>query len=218
MNYQNRPVNGDGRPFHFETASELRSRDDEELAGKVRDGCDDALAILHERHSRAVFGTARRVVGDVGEAEDTVQQVFFELHQAAGTIGDSEGSVKAWLHRRVFQRALNKREHLNSIGFYKSEDAEQLEAECERGMAARFEMLPSELSYLVNELLEQVSSLQRAVIKLYLYEGLAMKEIAPRLGQTLDVVRHNFYNGLKKMRLLLERRERQGEGVDVDNE
>jgi RNA polymerase sigma-70 factor (ECF subfamily) len=216
--YPRRPIPGSGHSSISGELSDLRRITDEELARELSHGCDDALGILYERFAANVLGIARRVIGEHSEAEDTVQQVFIELHRAAGRLSEEKGSVRSWLHARAFQRALNKREHLESIGFYTSKDIDHVSAELERGAAARFQLFPPELSRLVDELLNCVSSRQRVVIKLYLYEGLTMEQIAARIGQTVAVVRHNFYNGLRKMRAVLDGHERIGKITGVDSE
>ncbi|MGH9566849.1 MAG: sigma factor, partial [Candidatus Angelobacter sp.] len=62
----------------------LRTLGDIELVVALRYGCEDALAVLFERHSALVFHIARTIVKDEWEAEETVQQVFFDLFRAIG--------------------------------------------------------------------------------------------------------------------------------------
>ena len=212
------PIPGNGHPSLSGESSNLRTMTDEELARELGKQCDDALGVLYERYAGSILGIARRIIGEHSEAENTVQQVFIELHRTAGRLGEAKGSVRSWLHARAFQRALNRREHLESIGFYNSTDFERLSAELEAGAAARFQFFPPELSFLIDELLNSVSGRQRAVINLYLYEGLTMEQIAARIGQTVAVVRHNFYNGLRKMRSVLDGHERLGKSAGVDSE
>src|SRR5437868_15334035 len=98
--YPNRPTGGDGHASHRESTADLRALSDEELARKLAHGCNDAMAVLYERHAPSILGLAKRVIGDLSEAEDTVQQVFVELHQSAGRLGEAKGSVRSWLHSR----------------------------------------------------------------------------------------------------------------------
>lgn len=199
---------GDDRTSHLDSImAELQTLDDQALVRKLTGGCDDALAVLYERHAPSILRLANRVIGDLSEAEDTVQQVFLELHRSAERLATSE-NIRSWLHSRGFRRALNKREHLELRGFYKSQALDQVEAELVRGSGAQVQLFPPELSRLVDELLAQVSRLESEVIRLYLYEGLSMQQIALQLKKTYAVVRHNFYNGLNKMRSLLTERER----------
>ena len=53
--------------------SQLRAFSDAELMAALRVGCNDALAILFERHSGLVFRIARAIVRDDGEAREPAQ-------------------------------------------------------------------------------------------------------------------------------------------------
>jgi RNA polymerase sigma-70 factor (ECF subfamily) len=191
---------------------------DEELARELSNQHHDALIVLYERYAPSILGIARRVIGEHSEAENTVQQVFIELHRAAGRLSEEKGSVRSWLHARAFQRALNTREHLEAIRFYKSTNLEHLSFALKRGATTRFQLFPPELSRLTDELLNCISPMERDIIELHLYEGLTMEQIADRMKKTVAVVRHNFYNGLRKMRSTLNKHEQINRPSRVDHE
>jgi RNA polymerase sigma-70 factor, ECF subfamily len=44
---------------------------------------------------------------------------------------------------------------------------------------------------------------QRSVIEMASYEGLTMREIAERTGDSFANVRHHYYRGLEKLRTLI---------------
>jgi RNA polymerase sigma-70 factor (ECF subfamily) len=56
---------------------------------------------------------------------------------------------------------------------------------------------------LVKEALGSLNGAQRNVLELAFYEGLTMREISVRTGESFDSVRHNYYRGLEKLRTLL---------------
>jgi len=60
----------------------FRALTDAELMDALRSGCNDALAILFERHSALVFQIARGSLCSDGEAEATVRRVFGDVFQA----------------------------------------------------------------------------------------------------------------------------------------
>jgi len=49
---------------------------DAQLVVRIARRDDGALAEIYRRHARAIYGLARRVVGDVAEAEDVTQEAF----------------------------------------------------------------------------------------------------------------------------------------------
>lgn len=77
--------------------SRLRTLSDAELMDALRSGCNDALAILFERHSALVFRIARGRSRDNGEAEATVQRVFGHIFQAKNLFNSDRESFEHWL-------------------------------------------------------------------------------------------------------------------------
>ena len=69
-----------------------------------------ALGALFERHQRAVFNVAWRVLGDWAAAQDVTQEVFLHLADRVGTFrGDS--TLASWLYRLVVNRSIDARRH-----------------------------------------------------------------------------------------------------------
>lgn len=82
-----------------------RSADGELLEG-CRNGDVGAFEELYDRHGRALYGLARRMLGRPEEAEDVVQETFVTLVRSAATIsGDNPG---AWLRRVAANRCIDR--------------------------------------------------------------------------------------------------------------
>src|SRR5260370_18973443 len=60
-----------------------------------------------------------------------------------------------------------------------------------------------ESARLVQEALEQLTKVERTILEFAFYEGLTMREIAARTGDSFDSVRHHYYRGLEKVRVVL---------------
>src|SRR3984885_4427362 len=75
----------------------LQTFSDTDLMDALRRGCNDALAVLFERHSALVFRIARAILRDDGEAEETVQRVFLDVFRAVNQFNPARGSFKTWL-------------------------------------------------------------------------------------------------------------------------
>jgi RNA polymerase sigma-70 factor (ECF subfamily) len=188
----------------FLSPSRLRTLTDEDLMAALRMGCNDALAVLFERHSPLVFRIARSILRDDGEAEETVQRVFLDVFKAASQFNPDRGSFKTWLLQYAYHRSINRRQHLESNRFYSREELDELApAELFYGSGNLLCSPPQELVCLVEQVLATLESRQRRVIELTYFEGLTAEEIARKTGDTPSSVRHNLYRGLAKLRSVL---------------
>jgi len=192
----------------------LRMLDDAELGAALLSGCTDALAILFERYSRLVFHIARNIVKDNGEAEETVQQVFFDLFRAIGQFRPERGSFKTWLLQFAYHRSINRREHLSANRFYSSEELDettlgQILDETQYAL----QLTPLETTYFITQLLGLLKPKHRRVIELTYFEGLTAEEIASRLGEKASNVRHDLYKALSVLRYALLRAPQAGERI-----
>src|SRR5256885_15186646 len=81
---------------------------DVELMLEVAGGSEEALAVLHRRFARVVFGLAFQAL-DRAAAEDIVQDVFLAVWRNAATFDPQRGSVRAWvLQIRSEERRVGK--------------------------------------------------------------------------------------------------------------
>jgi DNA-directed RNA polymerase specialized sigma24 family protein len=77
--------------------SRLQTLSDAELMDALRSGCNDALAILFERHRALVLQIARAAFSDDEEAEDAVQRAFLDVFQEVKQFNPDRESFKTWL-------------------------------------------------------------------------------------------------------------------------
>jgi RNA polymerase sigma-70 factor, ECF subfamily len=192
----------------FFSPGRLRDLSDEDLMQALSLGCNDALAVLFERHSALVFRIARAILHDDGEAEETVQKVFLDIFRAVDQFNPGRGSFKTWLLQYAYHRSLDRRQHLQAHRFYSREELNELmPAELFYGAGDPLRLPPQEVVCLVEQILSTLESHQRRIIELTYFEGLKAEEIAARTGDTACSVRHNLYRGLAKLReVLLESR------------
>ncbi len=189
----------------FLSPSGLRNLTDEDLTRALRIGCNDALAVLFERHSALVFRIARAILHDDGEAEETVQRVFLDVFRAVNQFNPDRGSFKTWLLQYAYHRSINRRQHLQANRFYSRDELDEMaSAELFSGPGHLLCLLPQEVVCLVEQVLATLESRQRRVIELTYFEGLTAEEIAKRTGDSASSVRHNLYRGLAKLRNVLQ--------------
>jgi RNA polymerase sigma-70 factor, ECF subfamily len=184
----------------------LRLLEDVELAAALRDGCPDALTVLFERHSALIFHIARNIVKDDWEAEETVQQVFFDLFRAIAQFDPERGSFKTWMLQFAYHRSIDRRDHLLCKKFYNSQELnEAIFGGALAGTRSLLQLSTLETTRLIEQILTTLKRPQRRVIELTFFEGLTPEEIAHKLGQTSVVVRNHLYRGLAKLRCALLR-------------
>jgi RNA polymerase sigma-70 factor, ECF subfamily len=175
---------------------------DEALIELVRAEDAVALDILFGRHSRLVYGIARRILRDSGEAEEVVQECFLQVFRKAFSYEPARGSAKAWIVQIAYARARDRRLHLMRRGFYLHTeiDSDSLDAtlagrsDMEQTVGARLDLDRLRCAF------EDLTEIQRKTLKLFYFEDLDLREISARLDEPLGNVRHHFYRGLERLR------------------
>lgn len=166
-------------------------------------GHADVLAIIFDRYYRLVLSVAMKILRDVGEAEDLMQTVFLEIFKSAAQFDPSRGTLKVWLLQYAYHRGMSRRQHLSIRNFYKNSDIAELQGELLPTEVTHFN--DQEIRQLVTQALGSLNDTQSSVLKFAYFEGLSLREIAERTGESLGNVRHHYYRGLNRLRELVKR-------------
>jgi len=163
-----------------------------------------AFSMLVQRHQRLVMGVALRQVGDRHRAEDVFQATFLILAEQAKKIR-KPNSLASWLHgtaRRIGLRALSESQKHpvpSTSDLSQTPDTAMPDPALEKVEDA-FEKhaLDEELSKLPEQL--------REPLVLHYLDGLTGREVAERLGLTVDTVEGRLKRGRHQLRTRLMRR------------
>jgi len=183
-----------------QSVKEPPSVTDEEALIRLKAHDKDALALLFERYSRLILVIGIRVLRDYGEAEELVQNVFIYLYQKAELFQADKGTAKSWITQAAYHRALDRRDYLVYRQFYLGTDLSVLpdtlagDFDVEREVGSKFNREQ------LLKALEELPEKQHLTLKLNFFEGLELREIGERLGDSIANVRHNYYRGLNKLR------------------
>ena len=180
--------------------AQLSRLTDEQLMAELQSGNQDALAVLYHRYNRLIYSIAQKIVRDPAEAEDVVQNVFFEVFRSAANFDPSKGTCKVWLLHYGYHRAINRRQQLNARHFYNLAAIEDVEGALSKKESNLGRFAHGELKHLMQQALSTLNAAQKRVIELATYQGLSMQEISAQTGESLVNVRHHYYRGLKKLR------------------
>lgn len=84
------------------------SQADAILVQRMAQGDEQALGALYDRWQGAVRALAVRIVGDGMEAEDVVEEVFWQAWRQAERFDAARGSLATWLLTLARSRALDR--------------------------------------------------------------------------------------------------------------
>lgn len=161
---------------------------------------------LFEKHYSSLMFYVTRFV-DEDEAEDIIQDVFFELWNRRDKVefGDN---IKSFLYRSAYTKALNVIKHKNIVDNYSAEETELYNSRLEfyqpdnTDVIKRIENI--ELRKEINSAINSLPEKCREIFKLsYIYNH-TNKEIADVLGLSLRTVEAHMYKALKFLRGKLE--------------
>ncbi len=178
---------------------------DEELISLVEQGDAEAFAALYDRHSRAAYSLAYRMMGERQAAEDLAQDAFMKVWRGAGSYRAQRGSVRTWVLSIVHNRGIDQ------IRSYASRRRTQdrIEASAPRSepSEAFAETWRNSQRDQVREALGTLPQEQLKILELAYFSGYTHVEISHLLDIPLGTVKGRMRLGLRKIRAVFESRE-----------
>ncbi len=175
----------------------MTSADEHSLVSRVKQGDRNAFAGIVQRHQRAVFNAAYRMLGSARDAEDAAQETFLRAWQFFDRF-DSNRPLAPWLKRIAVNVCINRLEALKpASGLDEETDPapdpnpgpEAQTVTRDRDQRIRFE-------------LSRLPPRYRIVIELRHFQELSYEQIAEELKRPLSDVKSDLFRARK---LLAER-------------
>jgi RNA polymerase sigma-70 factor, ECF subfamily len=171
--------------------------EDHRTLARMAAGDASALADLYDRHGRAVYSLACRILGDRTEAEDITQDVFSQAWRQAAQYDARRATAAGWLlmmsRTRSIDRLRARRTRPQTMAGDLPESAD-LAAGPEAGV------IGAETAARLREALGGLPEPQRAAIELAYYGGLSHTDIAARLSLPLGTIKTRIRTGLLSLR------------------
>lgn len=187
----------------------------EELVGRARRGDTDAVSALYERTYSKVYYTVKSMIKNEDDVLDVLQDAYLK---AFTHLNSFEGGEKflPWVKQIAANTARDRLRRKTPALFGElTADETQTPAE-ERIPDERPAALPeasldaAETQRLIREILDSLPDDQRAVVGMYYYEELSVREIAEALGVSESAVKSRLLYARRKIEARVRDLEKKG--------
>jgi RNA polymerase sigma factor (sigma-70 family) len=174
--------------------------EDAELLARVSRGDEVAIELIYQRYGGACFALARRILDDVGLAEDVVQQVFLALWQGH-RFDPSRGAVSTWLLSVTHHKAVDVvRRESRRRGVSTDQAMIDIAATGPGPDDEAWRLLRADRT---RAAIRELSAEHREVLLLAYYGGYTQREIADLTGLPLGTVKSRTLAAMNRLRLTL---------------
>ena len=180
---------------------------EQELVKLARQGDTRAFGELIKQNYNACLKRARWMIRNRSDAEDEVQNACWKAFQRLDQFR-GEGTFSAWLGRIVENQCLMRIREERQLRFLHLDEASEsnIRIELVAQMADPEDELGSQqLGNLLRTELSRVPPLLRGVMVLYDVEGLAMPDVAARLGLSIPAAKSRLMRARVEMRARLSK-------------
>ncbi len=161
--------------------------------GRVCSNDQLAMAEVFDRYGSLVYSVALRVLRDPAQAEDVMQEIFFQVWKTPQSFVQVKGSLGAWLAVVARNRAidsLRRRRPTDSVDDVILPAATNLASEVER----------NSMMEKVRVVLQGLPQEQQKTVELAFFEGMSHSEIAAKTGDALGTVKTRIRSALISLR------------------
>jgi RNA polymerase sigma-70 factor, ECF subfamily len=178
---------------------------DKGLISFVRQGDAEAFTTLYDRHSRAAFSLAYRMMGERQAAEDLAQDAFLKVWRSASSYRAERGSVRTWILSIVHNRGIDQiRSHASRR---RTQDKIEASAPRSQPSEAFAQTWRNSQRDQIREALDTLPPEQLKILELAYFSGYTHVEISELLRLPLGTVKGRMRLGLKKIRDYFESRD-----------
>ena len=172
---------------------------DFDLVQRARHGDAEAWRVLYRRYFPLVWRYASTQIEEVHLVEDIVSETMLALLKGIGSLEDDAAKISAWLRSVVrhkvadhHRQSYRLRDRLEELGVNNQNK--------EQNQCPSHNLEINETCEQVHQVLNQMSERQRLALEWKYGEGLRVKEIAKRLGETEKAVEASLFRARREFR------------------
>lgn len=171
-----------------------------ELIALIKERDEDAFSYLYDNYSKALYGVIFTIVGNTGEAEDILQNVFMKIWYSFYSYDNSKGRLYTWMLNIARNAAIDyirsKQNKTNSQNYNSDSIIDEIDKQ-------HSEMVSYDhigLKKLLTELKEE----QQTIIDMAYYKGYTQDEIAKQLNMPLGTVKTKVRQAILRLREIVK--------------
>ena len=184
---------------------------DPELARRVADGDREAFKVMMKRHNQALFRTARAILKNDEEAEDSVQESWLHAYRSMGSFrGDAK--LSTWLVRIAVNESLGRLRRSRRSAEVIPMSVDDTDVPMQENMpdeshtaAPEVQALRGEVRKLIESRIDTLPDAFRTVFVLRAVEEMSVEETAAALDIPEATVRTRFFRARSLLRESLSR-------------
>jgi RNA polymerase sigma-70 factor (ECF subfamily) len=173
-----------------------------ELVRQTAAGDENGFAALFEATVGRVYGVALRITRQAEAAEEVVCDVYFQVWQQAGRYRAERGSALGWLLTISRSRALDHLRRCDPSPRHPLPET-LVDETGQYGQDPEDLLLALERRSWACQALNTLTSTQRRLVELVLFEDLTHRELAERLGMPLGTVKTHLRKAWRTLRAAL---------------
>jgi RNA polymerase sigma-70 factor (ECF subfamily) len=170
---------------------------DVELVHAMADGDRDSFAALYDRHAPRVFALLMRWLGQRADAEDVLQETFWQVWEQAGRYDPMRAPPGGWVYLIARSRAMDvlRRRRPEATGRPGCEPVTITDP----GAAAEH----GEASMNIGKALGALPEEQRVAVHLAFFDGMTHEQVARRQSIPLGTAKTRIRLGMQRLREIL---------------
>ena len=173
---------------------------DRELVRRMAAGDESALGTLYDRYSPLLHSVARRIVGDPDDAEEVLEETFWQAWRQAGRYEETRGGLSTWLVMIARSRAVDRVRARRRVREERWDELPEPPAEGGDAVSPLDSAQMDEVRRMVGRAVATLPPEQRQTVELAYFRGLSQSEIAEATGQPLGTVKTRARLALQKLR------------------
>ncbi|HMU46171.1 MAG TPA: RNA polymerase sigma factor [Chitinophagaceae bacterium] len=171
----------------------------DELVARCKQGDRQSYEILYRQYAKAMLNTSLRIVNNVADAEDVLQESFLAAFKLDNF--DYSSTFGAWLKRIVINKSIDLLRKRKVVSIQLDENPVNEHSETE-------EIDEEQIQYRVGSIkraIRQLPNGYRTVLSLFLFEGYDYEEIADIMQINAATVRSQYHRAKRKLLALLKK-------------